>query len=74
MSGKWHLAVCCQLRSPAVFEQRSSVNTGVSRKWILFVELLAARTANELAWHSGFIGLSLGGLWAEIVPGFSTRE
>lgn len=35
VSGKRHLSVCCQLRSPAVFEQRSSVNIGVSRKLIL---------------------------------------
>lgn len=27
-----------------------------------FVELLAGRVANELAWHSGFIGFGLGGL------------
>lgn len=40
----------------------------------LFVELLADRIANELAWHSGFIGFSLGGLCAEIIPGFSTHE
>lgn len=35
LSGKWHLSVCCQLRSPAVFEQRSSVNIAESRKLIL---------------------------------------
>jgi len=40
----------------------------------LFVALLADRIANELAWHSGFIGFGLGGICAEIIPGFSTRE
>lgn len=39
----------------------------------LFVELLADRIADELARHSGFIDFSLGGLSAEIIPGFSTR-